>query len=93
MRRWTTPNSRPQDSSTSVAPFSASDEVFTKVVDLIGGRMSFINKVSRMNDMQRAAEEMVANEKAWLLSQIGLIPDCDDDVMDEVSLYYSVPFS
>ena len=28
-------------------------------------------------------EEMLAVEKAWLLSQVGLIPDCDDDVMDE----------
>ena len=26
---------------------------------------------------------MLTVEKAWLLSQIGLIPNCDDDVMDE----------
>jgi len=31
----------------------------------------------------RMARQMLAVEKGWLLSQIGLIQDCDDDVMDE----------
>lgn len=34
--------------------------------------------------MEEMAEHMLRVEKGWLLSQIGLIPDCDDDVMDEV---------
>ena len=34
--------------------------------------------------MGEMARHMLSVEKAWLLSQIGLIPDCDDDVMDEV---------
>jgi hypothetical protein len=32
------------------------------------------------------ANHLLGIEKGWLLSQIGLIPDCDDDVMDEVRL-------
>lgn len=35
--------------------------------------------------MVKAAKKMLQREKGWLLGQIGLIPDCDDDVMDEVS--------
>jgi hypothetical protein len=30
------------------------------------------------------AHHILAVEKGWLLSRIGLIQDCDDDVMDEV---------
>ena len=48
--------------------------------------MSFLSKMSRTRDMLKSAQEVVDWEKAWLLSQIGLIPDCDDDVMDEVRL-------
>ena len=32
------------------------------------------------------ARHLMTVEKGWLLSQIGLIQDCDDDVMDEVRL-------
>ncbi|EJD08045.1 uncharacterized protein FOMMEDRAFT_73974 [Fomitiporia mediterranea MF3/22] len=48
-----------------------------------GGRLSFLSKVAKADDMVQYAEHMVQKEKAWLLSQIGLITDCDDDVMDE----------
>ena len=34
--------------------------------------------------MKKAANELLKSEKAWLLDHIGLIPDLDDDVMDEV---------
>lgn len=33
--------------------------------------------------MVGTAKQLLSIEGAWLLSQIGLIPDCDDDVMDE----------
>ena len=33
--------------------------------------------------MVNHARHLLTVEKAGLLSQIGLIPDCDDDVMDE----------
>ncbi|XP_006461252.1 hypothetical protein AGABI2DRAFT_204905 [Agaricus bisporus var. bisporus H97] len=42
-----------------------------------------VNMIAKARDMDSAAEHMLNVEKQWLLSQIGLIPDCDDDVMDE----------
>ncbi|SCV67918.1 BQ2448_39 [Microbotryum intermedium] len=54
-----------------------------KVWDLIGGRLSYLNRVARRRDMLEAAEEMIEQEKEWLHHRLGLIPDHDDDVMDE----------
>lgn len=52
-------------------------------VSIVGGRLSYLAKVSKQADMRTYAQHMLATEKAWLLSIVGLIPDCDDDVMDE----------
>lgn len=62
-----------------------------EAVSIVGGRLQLLNNVSKAPDMAAMAREMLAVEKAWLLSQIGLIPDCDDDVMDEVCfvLYFA----
>lgn len=60
------------------------DETYRKVVDLVGGRLAYLNKVARQSNMVAYAGELLSIEKAWLQSQIGLIPDHDDDVMDEV---------
>ncbi|KAI0753092.1 hypothetical protein C8Q80DRAFT_1267533 [Daedaleopsis nitida] len=60
-----------------------SPETFKEVVRLVGGRLTYLGKVTKASDMIAYAEHLLAVEKAWLLSQIGLIPDCDDDVMDE----------
>ncbi|KZT23533.1 hypothetical protein NEOLEDRAFT_1179982 [Neolentinus lepideus HHB14362 ss-1] len=60
-----------------------SDEDMREAVQMVGGRLSHLNKISRAREVNVAAKHMKDVEKAWLLSQIGLIPDCDDDVMDE----------
>jgi hypothetical protein len=39
--------------------------------------------VANKEDMLGAAEEILREEKQWLLNQCGLIPDFDDDVMDQ----------
>ncbi|KIK67504.1 hypothetical protein GYMLUDRAFT_37647 [Collybiopsis luxurians FD-317 M1] len=54
-----------------------------EAVSIVGGRLSYLNKVATSNDVLEMANSMLEIEKAWLLSQIGLIRDCDDDVMDE----------
>ncbi|SCZ91276.1 BZ3500_MvSof-1268-A1-R1_Chr1-2g01302 [Microbotryum saponariae] len=54
-----------------------------RIWDLIGGRLSYLNRVARRKDMLEAAEEMIEQEKEWLHHRLGLIPDHDDDVMDE----------
>ena len=61
----------------------ASHETFREVISLVGGRLTYLSKVTKAADMVRHARQMLTVEKAWLLSRIGLIPDCDDDVMDE----------
>ncbi|TFY65435.1 hypothetical protein EVJ58_g1978 [Rhodofomes roseus] len=52
-------------------------------VSIVGGRLSYLSRVSKYANMREHARHMLAVEKAWLLSLVGLIPDCDDDVMDE----------
>jgi hypothetical protein len=54
-----------------------------EATSIVGGRLAFLSEVSRAQDMVECAKQMMRDEKEWLLSQIGLIKDCDDDVMDE----------
>ncbi|KAF8911485.1 hypothetical protein CPB84DRAFT_920164 [Gymnopilus junonius] len=62
---------------------TADPEDLSSAVSYVGGRLAYLNKVSKAKDMVGMAKHLLEVEKAWLLSQIGLIPDCDDDVMDE----------
>ncbi|KIO17351.1 hypothetical protein M407DRAFT_234710 [Tulasnella calospora MUT 4182] len=62
---------------------SEDDSVLLEVLRTSGGRLSRLNTLSREKDIVEATEHMLNNEKGWILSVIGLIPDCDDDVMDE----------
>ncbi|KAH8087821.1 hypothetical protein BXZ70DRAFT_899534 [Cristinia sonorae] len=60
-----------------------SAEAFKEVISIVGGRLSYLGKAAKSRDMLDQARHMLQVEKAWLLSQIGLIEDHDDDVMDE----------
>jgi hypothetical protein len=60
------------------------EDTLTQAISLLGGRLSYLNRVSRGRDLVEMARQMLAVEKGWLLGRIGLIRDCDDDVMDEV---------
>ncbi|KZP27612.1 hypothetical protein FIBSPDRAFT_948523 [Athelia psychrophila] len=62
---------------------SSDKESILEAVSKVGGRLLYLNRVSKARDMVGMARHMLRIEKGWLLSQIGLIPDCDDDVMDE----------
>ncbi|KAA1470590.1 hypothetical protein DENSPDRAFT_775133 [Dentipellis sp. KUC8613] len=57
--------------------------VLAEATALVGGRLAYLNRVARARDLVGMARHMLDVEKGWLLSQVGLIPDCDDDVMDE----------
>lgn len=59
-------------------------ETVREAVSIVGGRLSYLSRVSKARDMLEMAEHLKTVEKGWLLSRIGLIVDCDDDVMDEV---------
>jgi hypothetical protein len=45
--------------------------------------MSYLGKVAKHENVLEAAEDMVEQEREWLHHRLGLIPDHDDDVMDE----------
>ncbi|KAK8864544.1 hypothetical protein IAR55_001794 [Kwoniella newhampshirensis] len=59
------------------------DDILRRAYELVGGRTSYLARISRADDMIEEAESMIEGEKQWLLSKIGLIPEHDDDVMDE----------
>ncbi|KAJ7782720.1 hypothetical protein B0H16DRAFT_1494100 [Mycena metata] len=67
----------------SIKKKNISPSIVQEAINIVGGRLSYLNKVARSKDMIETANNILAIEKAWLSSQIGLIPDCDDDVMDE----------
>ncbi|KZV73988.1 hypothetical protein PENSPDRAFT_648388 [Peniophora sp. CONT] len=60
-----------------------SKSIVEEATSIVGGRLSYLNRIARARNMVDMAKHMLAVEKGWLLSQIGLIRDCDDDVMDE----------
>ena len=63
---------------------AASDGTIKKALMLVGGRLSHISRVASAVDVPGTAAHMLQLEKGWLLSNIGLIPDCDIDALDEV---------
>jgi hypothetical protein len=72
-----------KDSRAAKTGATHTHEDLKSVVDLVGGRLSYLSKVTKSREMTEMARHLLAIEKANLLSKIGLIEDCDDDVMDE----------
>ncbi|KDN34453.1 hypothetical protein RSAG8_12457, partial [Rhizoctonia solani AG-8 WAC10335] len=60
-----------------------SDEIIAKVAKTSGGRLSHLSRLARSRDIKHTLQNLRNNEKSWLLSNFGLIPDCDDDVEEE----------
>ena len=58
-------------------------ETIREAVSIVGGRLSYLSRVSKARDMLGMANHLKTVEKGWLLSRIGLIGDYDDDVVDE----------
>ncbi|CAE6341502.1 unnamed protein product [Rhizoctonia solani] len=60
-----------------------SDQTLQDAALASGGRLAYMSRLARSQDMKDSIERLKKGEKAWLLTNTGLIPDCDDDVMDE----------
>ncbi|KAG9105027.1 hypothetical protein FRC07_009655 [Ceratobasidium sp. 392] len=60
-----------------------SDDVIAHAAEVTGGRLAYLSRLARSRDIEHHSERLKHGEKAWLLTNIGLIRDCDDDVMDE----------
>lgn len=59
-------------------------DALTEVYDLVGGRLSFLNRVAKSKDMIRTCDEIKEVEKQWFLNQCWILgPEMDDDVMDQ----------
>jgi len=50
---------------------SVSQDTIDDVVSIVGGRLSYLNRVARAKDMKGMAKHMLDVEKGWILSQIG----------------------
>lgn len=58
-----------------------SKEQAKEVYDLVGGRLSTLSRLAKKKDPIAAAKDRIEQEKQWLLSKVGLIPDHDDGVL------------
>lgn len=60
------------------------DEEATKVYELIGGRLSFLNRVAKSQHMIETCEKIKEVEKTYFLNQCWILgEEMDDDVMDQ----------
>ena len=57
---------------------SMTNENAKRIFDLIGGRLNVLMALTKRKDMLSAAKDRIQQEKQWLLSKIGLIPEHDD---------------
>lgn len=59
-------------------------EVLEQVYDLVGGRLTFLNRVAKSNNMIDKCKEICEGEKTWFLNKCGILGmEMDDDVMDQ----------
>lgn len=55
-----------------------------EVYDLVGGRLSFLNRVAKSTDMVKTCNQIKEIEKTWFLNQCWILgSEMDDDVMDQ----------
>ncbi|PPJ59230.1 hypothetical protein CBER1_05325 [Cercospora berteroae] len=61
-----------------------SESLLEQVYDKVGGRMSYLNRVAKADDMLKKAEDICRAEKTWFLNQCWILgAEMDDDVMDQ----------
>lgn len=59
-------------------------QLLEEVYNLIGGRLNFLNRVAKSDDMLKACDEIKEVEKKWFLNQCWILgEEMDDDVMDQ----------
>ncbi|KAJ9294446.1 hypothetical protein DTO271G3_7021 [Paecilomyces variotii] len=61
-----------------------SSEILEQVYDHVGGRLSFLSRVAKADDMIKMCHTICAAEKTWFLNKCWILgEEMDDDVMDE----------
>lgn len=59
------------------------DEDMETVWHAAGGRLTLLAKIAKSADMLSQTQALLRQEKTWVLNQSALIPDFDDDVLDD----------
>ncbi|KAK0725470.1 hypothetical protein B0H67DRAFT_480009 [Lasiosphaeris hirsuta] len=63
---------------------STPSNVLEQVYDKVGGRLNFLNRVAKSQDMLKTCDEIIQSEKTWFLNQCWILGEpMDDDVMDQ----------
>ncbi|MCJ1466133.1 hypothetical protein MMC07_004752 [Pseudocyphellaria aurata] len=63
---------------------NTSPETLRAVYDKVGGRLSYLNRVAKSQDMLQVCEEICRAEKTWFLNKCWILgEEMDDDVMDQ----------
>ncbi|CAI6333796.1 unnamed protein product [Periconia digitata] len=63
---------------------ATSATILEEVYDKIGGRLTFLNRVAKAQDMVKKCDEICQMEKTWFLNNCGILgEEMDDDVMDQ----------
>ncbi|KAI9803651.1 MAG: hypothetical protein M1833_000563 [Piccolia ochrophora] len=58
--------------------------ILEEVYDKVGGRLTYLNRVARSEDMLATCEDICQVEKTWFLNQVWILgEEMDDDVMDQ----------
>ncbi|KAH7135174.1 hypothetical protein B0J11DRAFT_517763 [Dendryphion nanum] len=61
-----------------------SPKLLEDVYDRIGGRLTFLNRVAKSQDMIKMCDHICEMEKTWFLNNCGILgEEMDDDVMDQ----------
>ena len=61
-----------------------SPALLEQVYNHIGGRLAFLNRVAKAEDMVKYCDEVCLREKTWFLNQCWILgEEMDDDVMDQ----------
>lgn len=55
------------------------DSVAETIYEKVGGRLAFLNRVAKSRNMLHMCDEIVRQEKTWLLNQCGLLGSTMDD--------------
>ncbi|KAG9229976.1 hypothetical protein BJ875DRAFT_172039 [Amylocarpus encephaloides] len=59
-------------------------EILTEVYNRVGGRLTFLNRVAKSEDMLQTCNTIIETEKRWFLNQCWILGmEMDDDVMDQ----------
>ncbi|CAB4402339.1 unnamed protein product [Rhizophagus irregularis] len=58
------------------------EEIEDIIKNRIGGRLSYVNRLGREESIEDTARQLESEERSWIVTQIGLIPDFEETAFD-----------